>query len=134
MKDNFFDNLEDYKENKKIKCVNCGREVKDLEKGCTYCNNSKEYNTENYNVKLENIMRENNFISSVLKSIAWIILGIGCIGGIIIGQQYEENALIVLLEIWVISGIATMLLLSLAEIVQILHDIRFKIWNSKKKS
>ena len=32
MKDNFFDNLEDYKENKKTKCVNCGREVKDLEK------------------------------------------------------------------------------------------------------
>lgn len=132
MKDNFFDNLEDYKENKKIKCVNCGREVKDLEKGCPYCNSLKEYNTENYNVKLENIMRENNFISSVLKSIAWIILGIGCIGGIIIGQQYEENALIVLLEIWVISGIATMLLLSLAEIVQILHDIRFKIWKGKK--
>ena len=47
MKDNFFDNLEDYKENKKTKCVNCGREVKDLEKGCPYCNNLKEYNTEN---------------------------------------------------------------------------------------
>ena len=134
MKDDFFDNLDDYAKSKKVKCFNCGREVKDLEKGCTYCNNSKEYNTENYNVKLENIMRENNFISSVLKSIAWIILGIGCIGGIIIGQQYEENALIVLLEIWVISGIATMLLLSLAEIVQILHDVRFKMWNSKKKS
>lgn len=41
MKDNFFDNLEDYKENKKTKCVICGREVKDLEKGCPYCNNLK---------------------------------------------------------------------------------------------
>ena len=26
MKDNFFDNLEDYKENEKVKCVNCGKE------------------------------------------------------------------------------------------------------------
>ena len=47
MKDNFFDNLEDYKENEKVKCVNCGKEFYQTnpKKGCPYCNNLKELDT-----------------------------------------------------------------------------------------
>lgn len=134
MKDNFFDNLEDYKENKKIKCVNCGREVKDLEKGCPYCNNLKEYNTENYNVRLENIMKEKNTISSILKVIAWIIIVLGFILGFILGQnEYDEIEFSSLMTIWLTYGGISLGIFALAEIIQILHDIRFKIWNSKKK-
>ena len=82
MKDNFFDNLENYKKNKKTKCVNCGREVKDLEEGCPYCNNLKEYNTENLDMRLEKIMQEKNTISSILKIIAWVLIVLGFILGL----------------------------------------------------
>ncbi|MGM9876917.1 MAG: hypothetical protein ACI310_06820 [Bacilli bacterium] len=133
MKDNFFDNLEDYKSNKKIKCVNCGREVKDLEKGCSYCNNSKEYNTENYNVRLENIMKEKNTISSILKVIAWIIIVLGFILGFILGQnEYDEIEFSSLMTIWLTYGGVSLGIFALAEIIQILHDIRFKVWKGKK--
>lgn len=134
MKDNFFDNLEDYKENKKIKCVNCGREVKDLEKGCPYCNNLKEY-TENLDMRLEKIMQEKNTISSILKVIAWIIIVLGFILGFILGQnKYDEIEFSSLITIWLTYGGISLGIFALAEIIQILHDIRFKIWNSKKKS
>lgn len=132
MKDNFFDNLEDYKENKKIKCVNCGREVKDLEKGCPYCNNLKEY-TENLDMRLEKIMQEKNTISSILKVIAWIIIVLGFILGFILGQnKYDEIEFSSLITIWLTYGGISLGIFALAEIIQILHDIRFKIWNSKK--
>lgn len=135
MKDNFFDNLEDYKENKKIKCVNCGREVKDLEKGCSYCNNLKEYNTENLDIRLEKIMQEKNTISSILKVIAWIIIVLGFILGFILGQnEYDEIEFSSLMTIWLTYDGVSLGIFALAEIIQILHDIRFKIWNSKKKS
>lgn len=129
MKDNFFDNLEDYKENKKIKCVNCGREVKDLEKGCPYCNNLKEYNTENLDMRLEKIMQEKNTISSILKVIAWIIIVLGFILGFILGQnEYDEIEFSSLITIWLTYGGISLGIFALAEIIQILHDIRFKIW------
>lgn len=67
MKDNFFDGLEDAKESIKTRFVNCGREANDLEKGCPYCDNLKEYNTEKFNMRLEYIMREKNTISNILK-------------------------------------------------------------------
>ena len=135
MKDDFFDNLEDYKNSKKIKCINCGREVKDLEKGCPYCNNLKEYNTENYNVRLENIMKEKNTISSILKVIAWIIIVLGVILGFILGQnEYDEIEFSSLMTIWLTYGGVSLGIFALAEIIQILHDIRFSIWDSKKKS
>lgn len=133
MKDNFFDNLEDYKSNKKTKCVNCGREVKDLEKGCPFCNNSKEYNTENYNVRLENIMKEKNTISSILKVIAWIIIALGFILGFILGQnEYDEIEFSSLMTTWLTYGGVSLGIFALAEIIQILHDIRFKVWKGKK--
>lgn len=133
MKDNFFDNLEDYKENKKIKCVNCGREVKDLEKGCSYCNNLKEYNTENLDIRLEKIMQEKNTISSILKVIAWIIIVLGFILGFILGQnEYDEIEFSSLITIWLTYGAISLGIFALAEIIQILHDIRFKIWKGKK--
>lgn len=133
MKDNFFDNLENYKENKKIKCVNCGREVKDLEKGCSYCNNLKEYNTENLDIRLEKIMQEKNTISSILKVIAWIIIVLGFILGFILGQnEYDEIEFSSLMTIWLTYGAISLGIFALAEIIQILHDIRFKIWKGKK--
>ena len=134
MKDNFFDNLEDYKENKKTKCVNCGREVKDLEKGCPYCNNLKEYNTENLDMRLEKIMQEKNTISSILKIIAWVLIVLGFILGFILGKnEYDDIEFSSLMTIWLTYGGISLGIFALAEIIQILHDIRFSIRDSKKK-
>lgn len=133
MKDNFFDNLEDYKENKKTKCVNCGREVKDLEKGCPYCNNLKEYNTENLDMRLEKIMQEKNTISSILKIIAWVLIVLGFILGFILGKnEYDDIEFSSLMTIWLTYGGISLGIFALAEIIQILHDIRFKIWSKNK--
>ncbi len=135
MKDNFFDNLEDYKENEKVKCVNCGKEFYQTnpKKGCPYCNNLKEYSTENYNVRLENIMKEKNTISSILKVIAWIIIVLGFILGFILGQnEYDEIEFSSLMTIWLTYGGVSLGIFALAEIIQILHDIRFKVWKGKK--
>lgn len=88
----------------------------------------KRYEKEQQRKRDERINNTDNSIANIIKIIAWIILGIGCIGGVIIGQQYEDIALMVLLEIWGVSGIATMLLLALTEIIQILHDIRAKVY------
>ena len=38
------------------------------------------------------------------------------------------------MTIWLTYGGISLGIFALAEIIQILHDIRFKIWNSKKKS
>lgn len=133
MKDDFFDNLEDYNNSKKIKCVICGREVKDLEKGCPYCNNLKEYYTENLNMRLEEIMQEKNTVSSILKVIAWIIIILGFILGFILGKnEYDDIEFSSLITIWLTYGGVSLGVFALAEIIQILHDIRFKIWKGKK--
>lgn len=133
MKDNFFDNLEDYKENKKITCVNCGREVKDLEKGCPYCNSLTEYNTENIDMRLEQIMQEKNTISSVLKVIAWVLIVLGFILGFTLGKnEYDDIEFGSLITTWLTYGGLSLGIFALAEIIQILHDIRFKVWKEKK--
>ena len=133
MKDDFFDNLEDYNNSKKIKCVICGREVTDVEKGCPYCNNLKEYYTENLNMRLEEIMQEKNTVSSILKVIAWIIIILGFILGFILGKnEYDDIEFSSLITIWLTYGGVSLGVFALAEIIQILHDIRFKIWKGKK--
>lgn len=135
MKNDFFDNLEEKEESKKVKCVNCGRVVKDLEKGCPYCDNLKDYNTENIDERLEKIMKEKNAISSILKVLAWITIVLGFILGFVSGRnEYDEIEFGALMSIWLTYGGISLGIFALAEIIQILHDIRFKIWSGKKKN
>ena len=80
-------------------------------------------------------MKEKNTISSILKVIAWIIIVLGFILGFILGQnEYDEIEFSSLMTIWLTYGGVSLGIFALAEIIQILHDIRFKIWNNKKKS
>ena len=86
-------------------------------------------------MRLEKIMQEKNTISSILKVIAWIIIVLGFILGFILGQnEYDEIEFSSLMTIWLTYDGVSLGIFALAEIIQILHDIRFKIWNSKKKS
>jgi len=123
----FFDNLE---EKEIIKCPNCGKELKDydIEKGCPYCEKEFEFDYSAI-LKRNQIKKENNTISTTLKVVAWIIFVIGLILGFVLGvDEYEELYLPLMLEIWFMYGIAFLGTYSLAEIIQILHDIRLKVW------
>ena len=84
-------------------------------------------------MRLEKIMQEKNTISSILKVIAWIIIVLGFILGFILGQnEYDEIEFSSLMTIWLTYGGISLGIFALAEIIQILHDIRFKIWKGKK--
>lgn len=125
----FFDNLEENKNNKKVKCAICDKEfyMTNPNKGCPYCNSKKEDNTKDYDI----ILKEKNTIASVFKTIAWVTLGIGFIAGIILAQNdvYYGNGIIVLLVTWLISSGAFLGIYALGEIIQILHDIRLKVYS-----
>lgn len=124
-----FNNFEEYENSKKVRCANCGREVKDLEKGCSECNYSKEYNTENYNVRLENMMKEQNTLSSILKTISYIGIVLIFIMSFFLGKNtYGDLDILLLLEVWITHGGIFLGIYALSEIIQILHDIRFKLW------
>lgn len=134
MNDDFFDNIEEYKNNKRVKCANCGREVKDLEKGCPNCNNSKEYSTENYNPKIENIMKEQNTLASFLEVIFYFGIVFVFILSIFLGRDtYGDFDILLFLKFCITYGSIFFGVYILAEIIQILHDIRLKLWADKKK-
>lgn len=102
---NFFDELEKTNTNKNLK------------------------NVSNDNSKIETIKKENNTISLVLKVIAWIILILGFIMGFILGvDEYDDLYFPLMLEIWCLYGVEFLVTYSFAEIIQILHDIRLKVW------
>lgn len=102
---NFFDELEKTNTNKKVKNVSYD------------------------NSKIETIKKENNTISLVLKAIAWIILILGFIMGFILGvDEYDDLYFPLMLEIWCLYGIGFLITYAFAEIIQILHDIRLKVW------
>lgn len=119
----FFEELED---NKKVKCVNCGREIKDLEKGCPYCD-SKDYSYEK-SIKENN----SNTIASVLKVVGWIILVIGFILGFATGtDEYGSFVFTQVLTIWLIYGGLFLGIYAMGEVIQILHDIRAELRKKK---
>lgn len=58
---------------------------------------------------------------------------LGFILGFILGQnEYDEIEFSSLMTIWLTYGAISLGIFALAEIIQILHDIRFKIWKGKK--
>lgn len=115
-------------ENKTIKCINCGREVKDLEKGCSYCNQRNKENIEQFNGEKDKIISEKNTIAYVFKILAWIGLVCGFILGCIIGKEYDVFVMII---IWVVYASSFLILMAISEVIQILHDIRAKIYKQK---
>ena len=97
----------------KIRCEVCGKKYYMInpEYKCPYCNN-------------ENTTKFNN-ISTILKIMAWIVIFLGFAGGAIIGNETDSS--VFWLIIWGVCGIFAVFYFALAEIIQILHDIREKI-------
>ena len=79
------------------------------------------------------LSRSNNFIADIVKIMGFVFLGLGFIMGIILGQniyeyghyQFNYTAMIIT---WVSSGLSAIVFFAFAEIIQILHDIRLKIY------
>lgn len=108
----------------KIRCVKCGKlfYTNNPEEGCPFCAEEEENPTS----------VDKNTIANILKILGWCILVVGFVGGIILGQniyeygRYEFNYVAMLIS-WLSCGISAVFFFALAEIIQILHDIRSKI-------
>lgn len=116
----FFEKLEPNDE--EVKCVNCGRKIKNIEKGCAYCNEKEENNNSKTYLK--------NGIAYTLKVIAWIILALGFILGFVTNDsEYDEINFLYLIQTWALYGGAFIGIYAFGEIIQILHDIRERLTN-----
>lgn len=123
-----FNSLEEYKKSKKYSCIKCGTLIKNIYDGCPKCN-SHEYNESNLNQRFENMLRDNNLLSSLLCVIAWLTIALGFIFGIVMGgNETEQFDFIIALKYWAIADISAIFIFSLSEIIRILHEIRYKIW------
>lgn len=93
----------------------------------------KEYEKEQLRQRDERISQIYNAIANILKFIGWIVILVGFIGGIILGRNiyeyghYEFNYVAMLIT-WLSCGISAILFFALGEIIQILHDIRLKVY------
>lgn len=98
----------------KVRCEVCGKKYYMInpEYGCPYCNNEETTNS-------------SNSVSTVLKGVAGIAIFLGFAGGVIIGN--EVDSIVYAFIIWGLCGIFAVFCFALAEIIQILHDIREKI-------
>ncbi|MDD4376226.1 MAG: hypothetical protein PHR25_05530 [Clostridia bacterium] len=91
----------------------------------------KEYLKEVEKRKNSSIKEEKNIISNILKIIGWCILIIGFILGFVNGKdEYDELSLVSMIIVWCTYGLYSTGSFALAEIIQILHDIRMKIWKA----
>lgn len=104
-------NLDETKENV---CPNCGREIDDVKEGCLYCKSKEEYLTTK-NTKAQNT------IATILQILAWGILIVGLFFGTIMSG--EPNFLVL-----ITSFLSFTFVYALGEIIQILHDIRAKLY------
>lgn len=78
--------------------------------------------------KFNSIVKKNNFISLMLKFIGYAIIIIGVVILSVIAIETEKISLAFLLIIFLISCGLSLGFFAFAEIIQILHDIRFKLW------
>ena len=117
MKEDFFENLEN--RNNTIKCPNCGKDTRKDLSTCNHCGHSIL------------IMNDNNHISTTLKSINYFLIALGIIY-LLIGLNSDVESFTLGLRI----GIIIELILfnkCVAELLQILHDIRKKLYMKEKK-
>lgn len=81
---------------------------------------------EQYLQKEEEDKNKNNYIANAIKILACTTLCGGFILGIILALEFES--FMTLIFVWEICSIEALFLLAFAEIIQILHDIRLKMY------
>ena len=69
---------------------------------------------------------ESNKISIIFKVIAWIVFVGGFIAGIVLGRDMYDDVSVLMLVYWVAAFVAGMTYYGIAEIIQLLTDIKCK--------
>ena len=118
-------------EKEKITCVNCGKEITDLEKGCPYCNRNNSYNksarvnsTSKGTTYTNRIARKFNFVVKLIRAI-FIIAGL--FGGFLVLEAFNILAAIIYFSaLLIFAWFAVLLYEAIAEIIQLLDDIKKK--------
>lgn len=72
----------------------------------------------------------NNGVSSLIKVLCWVLIVLGFIVGILNTMQTENP--LTLINTWAIYSGSALGGFALAEIIQILHDIRNRLYKMKK--
>ena len=71
---------------------------------------------------------DENRVSLALKILAGVVLFLGFIAGIFSADsEYEGSKLILMLPYWILSGVSALFIYALAEIIQLLDDIKQKL-------
>lgn len=85
--------------------------------------------------KIELIIDENHWLSVMIKFVSWFLFILcivaGVVGAIIVKKHFDNHfdyGMIVLVSSWLLGIIIFLFTYAVAEIIQILHDIRKKIW------
>ena len=83
--------------------------------------------------QLKKIEEKYNGTSNILSFVAFTILAIGIVLGFVLGRN-DNNSLDItkLVTIIGVSAFSCLMLYSLSEIIQILHDIRRKLYEKDK--
>ena len=116
-----------------IKCKECGEKIESTLKTCPKCGCTikKEEKVEaTVNLSSENhkksMNKEFNSLATFIKVIAWLVIIAGLFIGIANGSDSDDFK--VTLINWVYYFSAGISCLVIAEVIQILHDIRVKIY------
>ena len=127
----------------KLYCNECEKEVIPVKGKCPICgldfnpdvSNLRPFNEPRYyqssNVEKTIEYGSKNSVASVFKIISYILIGLGFIIGFIQTNEAGEEALIIFITDLLIYGGIALGCYALAEIIQILHDIREKVWRKK---
>ena len=112
-----------------IKCFNCGCKVREEDVKCPECGAIFEdiVYTNLPDDMYTNLMKERNTIGDIVIGMAYIILVLGIIGSFIVSMNLKNEAGLIYALISGFTVFVTFILIrGLAEIIQVLHDIRRK--------
>lgn len=122
-----------------IKCEECGNNVSSMAEVCPECGfNVKgqvkgsipSFNEELNSIKID----QKNTIVTILKVVAWIVLVLGCILGIVLAKDVEDETQIIVMFTTILTYCGVFLgIYVVAEIVDLLHDIRKQLWHIRNK-
>ena len=119
----------------KLYCNICEKEVIPKNGKCPNCG-MKFDPTISDNLELKRKENDRNVIALILKISGIVILALAFICGIVFGENMHEYGMYrfnytVMIISWLSGGIVSLLFLAGAEIIQILYDIRKRIYRKK---
>lgn len=120
--------------NETIYCEKCGVKATNNDKPAVRAYNklSQYFNEKKNTNSNEKKYEYKNGVAITLLVLAWIIIIVGFIAGIIMANTIPTTSgefnYTIMFTYWTICGLSTTMLFVFAEVIQILHDIREKLY------